>query len=174
MNSIFRGHLTCTYFFSGPIMYSTVYTMKVSNVSLRLQWRCIAHTYEIIHSSFLLVHLFWVKPLEISGHYWFGVVCSIQAPGVAHRYNDNSHKQSLCRFSLLEFPCYRHTCTPVLKADIANLFIPAAVFTNVISNSRRKSFIILAKVIQMSASVENVHTVSGYGHGISRYFSLVY
>lgn len=65
---------------------------------------------------------------------------------------------------LLGFPFYLCICSPALKADITNLFIPAAVCTNIISNSRRKSFIILAKVIKMSASVKNVHTVSGHGH----------
>lgn len=51
----------------------------------------------------------------------------------------------------------------MLKADITNLFIPAADFTNIIYYSRRKSFIILAKVIWMIPSVRDVHAVSGFG-----------
>lgn len=63
---------------------------------------------------------------------------------------------------LSQFPVYLLSCT-ALEADITNLFIPAAVFTNIISNSRRKSFIILGKVTQMSTSVESV-LFHGYGH----------
>lgn len=49
--------------------------------------------------------------------------------------------------NIIGFPLYLHTCTPALNADVTNLFIPVAVFTDIISDSRRKSFVMPSKVI---------------------------